>query len=467
LSLTALSLSEQHTAATTCSELFFLCAEKMLKRIFFSLLFIGLASSIDRRFYDTTNSGYIAPSPSLASLKISSFTNCLLVYIGGQTYPSDVSLKIKSVILALSSTSSSSTISAPNLDITLCAQNGNFYGNCVGTQYSGKIAYNTPFVSSAASSYSQYNLDSTIPLLSGSPISIQICGGSGSTSYLRPCPGGTSYSAYGSGLATFYMSTQANVFNPLISTVPCFYLSVTETALPSSSPTCTPSQTVIPTLSPSLTGTISSMAPTPTISMAESASSTPTPTMTPSPSPTGTVTVTISLTGTVTPILTPQASQEVSVTPSSTNTATVTVSETPTVTPSETPSVTPSISSSDSATSTLTVSVSSSLSPLSTDLGAGENIPKNQVGRNGFTVGEIGGITAGCIVCFVALLAFVSVVRSSSKKPLKSLHAKPNQFGEQVMMNGVLNSRVISVQVKETSRQDRIRSALDSRKGRL
>lgn len=269
------------------------------------------------------------------------------------------------------------------------------------------------------------------------------------------------------GLQLFTCQLKQMYLNPLISTVPCFYLSVTETALPSSSPTCTPSQTVIPTLSPSLTGTISSMTPTPTISMAESASSTPTPTMTPSPSPTGTVTVTISLTGTVTPILTPQASQEVSVTPSSTNTATVTVSETPTVTPSETPSVTPSISSSDSATSTLTVSVSSTLSPLSTDLGAGENIPKNQVGRNGFTVGEIGGITAGCIVCFVALLAFVSVVRSSSKKPLKSLHAKPNQFGEQVMMNGVLNSRVISVQVKETSRQDRIRSALDSRKGRL
>jgi hypothetical protein len=114
--------------------------------------------------------------------------------------------------------------------------------------------------------------------------------------------------------------------------------------------------------------------------------------------------------------------------------------------------------------------VSSTLSPPSTDLGVGENIPNNQVGRYGFTVGEIGGITAGCIVCFVALLAFVSVVRSSSKKPLKSLHAKPNQFGEQVMMNGVLNSRVIAVQVKETttsSRQDRIRSALDSRKGRL
>ena len=123
-------------------------------------------------FYDNTNNGGKTPGANIVDVKIGGLSDCVLVYFGGPSIPNDVLLTISSVVLSMSS--------FPNLDIKLCAQNGNpnpaLYGDC-GTLFPNEVAYQPPFTSSS-SSYVQYVLDSPVPLLSGSPISIKMCSSS-------------------------------------------------------------------------------------------------------------------------------------------------------------------------------------------------------------------------------------------------------------------------------------------------
>ncbi len=115
------------------------------------------------------------------------------------------------------------------------------------------------------------------------------------------------------------------------------------------------------------------------------------------------------------------------------------------------------------------MSSSISLSPVASLLGDAPS--SNQVNRPqvGFSMAEIAGISVGGIAACVICVAIVSFFRTGRKSP-KSLHAKPNQFGERVTLEkGVVGSRVVKIQVNPnpevTSRQGRIMTAMDGKRG--
>ena len=114
------------------------------------------------------------------------------------------------------------------------------------------------------------------------------------------------------------------------------------------------------------------------------------------------------------------------------------------------------------------MSSSISVSPVASLL---DDLSSNQVNRPqvGFSMAEIAGISVGgiavCVIC-VAILSFLRTGRKSTK----SIHAKPNQFGEKVFTErGVVGSLVVKIQVnpnpEATSRQGRIMTAKGGRRG--
>jgi len=162
----------------------------------------------------------------------------------------------------------------------------------------------------------------------------------------------------------------------LLSADPSLIVPKSAIALPTPTPSITPTITPTISITPSVTPTISitptiTETPTTTPTITPTITNTPpitqTPTITPTITPSITITITSTITETPTPTITPTLTNTPTITPSLTPTNTPTITETPTQTPTvsltPTTSITPSITQSITPTITQTPSITPSLTP--------------------------------------------------------------------------------------------------------